>query len=227
MTGKCKENDAFYSLLEVVRRLRGENGCPWDREQTHKSLRRYLIEETYEVIEAIDKENATDLREELGDLLLQILFHAEMEREAGRFDIGDVASDERDKMIARHPHVFGDAKAEDILSTWESRKSEEKARATLSARLESVPAMIPALLRAEKLLEKCETGGGAELLPIAKTPEEMAALFSDPMLDSDKVGDFLLSIVDGFRRRGIECETALTLASDRLIAQAKKAEKPL
>lgn len=227
MSLKCKENNSFFDLLSVVRRLRSENGCPWDQAQTHESLRRYLIEETYEVVEAIDRENPSDLREELGDLLLQIVFHAEIEREAGHFDIEDVAADECEKMIARHPHVFGDAKAEDVLAAWEANKSREKARDTLSSRLDSVPSMIPALLRAEKLLEKCASGGGETLLPSESSYDEMLAILSNPEPDKDAVGDFLMEIVHHFHNRGIECEEALSLASERLIGRVKKAEKTL
>ena len=212
MTDGCKENNAFLALLAVVHRLRAENGCPWDRAQTHESLRRYLIEETYEVIEAIDACDTAALREELGDLLLQILFHADIESEAGHFDIGDVAADEHDKMIARHPHVFGNAKAEEVLAAWESNKSEEKARDTLYKRLFSVPAMLPALLRAEKLLEKCASGGGEHFLPKRRSPEELATFLSNPPYDKEAVGDFLLEITAYFRGQGIECEQALTLA---------------
>ena len=227
MSVECKENDAFADLLAVVRRLRGENGCPWDRVQTHESLRRYLIEEVYEVVEAIDVGDSTALREELGDLLLQILFHADIEERAGHFGIGDVAADERDKMVSRHPHVFGDAEAEQVLSAWESNKSKEKSRNTLFARLSSVPAMIPALLRAEKLLEKCRSGGGEAFLPKGKTPEEMLAFLSDPHPDKEAAGDFLLEITAHFGRLGIEAEEALTLASERLLKRVENAENPL
>ena len=222
-----KACESFSKLLAVVRRLRGENGCPWDRVQTHESLRRYLIEETYEVVEAIDAGDSVALREELGDLLLQILFHADIEERAGHFDVGDVAADECDKMIARHPHVFGDAAAEDVLSAWEANKSKEKARDTLSARLASVPAMIPSLLRAQKLLEKCAVGGGEALLPRTRPPEEMLDILSDTEPKKEAVGDFLLEIVNHFRGLGIEAEEALFLASERLVKRAEKAENPL
>lgn len=227
MSLECKENDALHDLLAVVHRLRGENGCPWDRVQTHETLRRYLIEETYEVVEAIDAGNSAALREELGDLLLQILFHADIEEREGHFDIGDVAADERDKMIARHPHVFGDAVAEEVLGAWESNKSKEKKRDTLSARLQSVPAMIPALLRAEKLVEKCASGGGDGILPPKQGHAKMLELLSDPTPDKVAVGDFLMEIAAHFNALGIECEEALSLASGRLIERAKKAEKAL
>ena len=127
-----REGESLAALAAVVRRLRGEGGCPWDRAQTHGSLRRYLIEESYEVVEAIDEGSSAALREELGDLLLQILFHAEIERENGTFDFSHVADDEREKMFRRHPHVFGEATAADVLVTWEDTKNAEKGRQTLS-----------------------------------------------------------------------------------------------
>lgn len=225
MKNDCKGNDAFSELLAVVRRLRDENGCPWDRAQTHESLRRYLIEETYEVVETIDAADGEALREELGDLLLQILFHSDIEERAGRFDIFDVAAEERDKMIRRHPHVFGDASASDVLSAWEASKSKEKARDTLSARLASVPLAIPALLRAQKLLEKCAVGGEWLLPPGIDLEGPSVLLEAAPTKEA--VGDFLLAVVEHFRRLGIECEEALSLASRRLEKRAENAENPL
>ncbi|MBR7094614.1 MAG: MazG family protein, partial [Clostridia bacterium] len=165
MNEECKENLAYKELLSVVRRLRAPDGCPWDRAQTHRTLSRYLIEETYEVLDALESGNAEDLCEELGDLLLQILFHAEIEREAGRFDMAAVASAESEKMIRRHPHVFGSASAEETLASWEANKSREKHRDTLADRLASIPSGLPALLRAQKVLEKCEGQAVAPTLP--------------------------------------------------------------
>ena len=126
-----KESYDFDDLVLIVSLLRSEGGCPWDIEQTHKSLRKGFIEETYEVIEAIDTENPTLLREELGDVLLQIVFHADMAKEEGTFEIGDVTDEVCKKLIHRHPHVFGDLVAETsgkVLEAWEAIKSEEKSR---------------------------------------------------------------------------------------------------
>ena len=123
-----KKNYTFEDLVTLVEVLRSEKGCPWDREQTHISIRRDLIEETYEVVEALDTQDSALLREELGDLLLQIVFHAVIEKEEGRFDINDVANDICEKLIHRHPHVFGDVVAsttDKVLSNWEIIKSEE------------------------------------------------------------------------------------------------------
>jgi XTP/dITP diphosphohydrolase len=143
--------DALRALNEVVERLRAPGGCPWDREQTHRSLRPYLLEETYEVLEAIDSQDSPALREELGDLLLQVLMHSAIAMEAdGGFDIGDVADDVRAKMIHRHPHVFGDVAVDGpagVVVNWEKLKTAEK-RERLSL-LDGVPAALPALAHAQ------------------------------------------------------------------------------
>ena len=213
-----KEAASLAALSAVVRRLRGEGGCPWDRAQTHATLRRYLIEETYEVVEAIDKEDPTALREELGDLLLQILFHADMERERGRFDLADVADEEREKMIRRHPHVFGEERAETVLASWEENKDREKGRATLGERLATIPPSLPALMRAVKLLER----GGAQLPQSAVGDpaawERHLSLSGvrgseDPLLAA---GYYFLSAVAALRSEGIDPEEALTYAIRRL-----------
>ena len=144
-------------LRLIMKELRSEHGCPWDREQDHKSIRRDFIEETYEVIEAIDTEDPVLLREELGDVLLQVVFHTEIEKENGVFDIKDVANDICVKLIHRHPHVFGDVIAETsdkVLQNWEVIKSEEKERITITDKLRSIPPMLPALMRAEKVGKK-------------------------------------------------------------------------
>ena len=152
-----KESYDFDDLVLIVTLLRSEGGCPWDMEQTHKSLRKGFIEETYEVIEAIDTENPTLLREELGDVLLQIVFHADIEREEGRFDMSGVANDICAKLIHRHPHVFGEVKVSDtaeVLSNWEKIKGVEKQRVTHTDKLRSIPPMLPALMRAQKVGKK-------------------------------------------------------------------------
>lgn len=209
---KCKENEAYAELLSIVRRLRGEGGCPWDRAQTHESLSRYLIEETYEVVDAIERRDAVDLCEELGDLLLQVLFHAEIERDAGRFDIADVARGESDKMIRRHPHVFGTAGAEETLAAWETSKNLEKGRDTLAARLASIPRSLPALLRAQKLLEKGGDELPAECLPSAEDAETIRDLAGIASAEDPAVaaGRFLLAAVAAFASCGVNSEAALS-----------------
>lgn len=157
-----EEKHDFSSLVRVMALLRSENGCPWDKEQTHESIRANMIEETYEVIEAIDNKDPVLLREELGDALLQIVFHARISEESGEFHIGDVIHDICAKLIHRHPHIFSDVQAdtsEEVLTNWEAIKTEEKKRIGLSGTLASVPPALPALMRAQKMVKKSVKAG--------------------------------------------------------------------
>ena len=159
---KTEEKHDFRSLCELVEVLRSEEGCPWDAEQTHASIRTDLIEETYEVIEAIDTQDRTLLREELGDVLFQVIFHSRIEEEAGAFDVQDVIGDIVDKMILRHPHVFGDVSVSgsaQVLDNWEKIKKVEKSRTTVKEQLASVPKQFPALIRAKKVIKKARKAG--------------------------------------------------------------------
>ena len=152
-----EEKHDFNSLVSVMDALRSEGGCPWDMEQTHKSVRKCLIEETYEVIEAIDKDNSALLREELGDLLFQVVFHARIEKEEGRFEIDDVINDITHKMIVRHPHVFADTvvkNSDEVIVNWDNIKKEEKNFVSPAEVLKRVPPFMPALLRAQKVQGK-------------------------------------------------------------------------
>ena len=147
----------FDDLCLIMEILRGEGGCPWDAEQTHESIRKNFIEETYEVIEAIDNKDSALLREELGDVLLQVVFHTQMEKEAGNFTIDDVANDVCVKLVHRHPHIFGDisaSTADEVLTNWEAIKNVEKSRETMYDKLSSIPPMTPALMRASKVAKK-------------------------------------------------------------------------
>lgn len=147
----------FYDLCLIMEILRGEGGCPWDAEQTHDSIRKNFIEETYEVVEAIDNKDSHLLREELGDVLLQVVFHTQMENEIGNFDIDDVANDVCVKLVNRHPHIFGDVTAltaDEVLGNWETIKNIEKNRETMYDKLNSIPPMTPALMRASKVAKK-------------------------------------------------------------------------
>ena len=153
---------AFERLVQIMHRLRGPGGCPWDGEQTHQSIKPYLIEEAYQVIEAIDRGDDRELRSELGDLLLQIVFHAEMASETDRFDIADVVRTIGDKMVRRHPHVFGDTAVTgtaDVLRNWSRIKAEERKNDEDRSALAGVPRGMPALLRAQRLGEKASHTG--------------------------------------------------------------------
>ena len=148
------ESHDMDSLLRIMACLRGEEGCPWDRAQTHKTIRGDLIEETYEVVEAIDNDDPVLLREELGDLLLQIVFHARIEEEAGRFGFSDVVREICEKLIRRHPHVFGEVKAdneESALASWDAAKKVEKHRDGAKGTMKAVPPSLPSLMRAKKV----------------------------------------------------------------------------
>lgn len=157
-----EETHDFTSLLQLVEVLRSPGGCPWDMEQTHKSIRSDLIEETYEVVEAIDTDDSALLREELGDLMFQVIFHCDMEREKGTFTVNEVIDDIASKMISRHPHVFASAVADTsaaVLEAWDKNKKEEKQRITVKDEMAAVPAMLPALMRAQKVTGKAMKNG--------------------------------------------------------------------
>ena len=157
------ENRDFKGLVEIMAALRNpNNGCPWDLEQNFETIAPYTIEEAYEVADAIDRQDYNDLREELGDLLLQPVYHAQMAAEAGYFTIDDVVNDVCEKMVTRHPHVFGDENAqnpEDVDKIWDERKKAEKAHTKPQSALDGVTKGLPALLRAQKLQKKsCKSG---------------------------------------------------------------------
>jgi len=178
-----KTEYTFDDLCTIMSILRSSEGCPWDREQTHKSIRKNFIEEAYEVAEAIDEDNNEHLCEELGDVLLQVVFHAEMEKEQGSFDVGDVISGICKKLVHRHPHVFGEVNAdtpEKVLVNWDEIKKEEKKQESLADELEGISKTLPSLMRAQKTIKKarkysvelCENNGAFNAL----TREEYAEL---------------------------------------------------
>lgn len=229
-----REGYGVDDLVILVEVLRSEEGCPWDKEQTHKSIRKDFIEETYEVIEAIDTDNPVLLREELGDVLLQVAFHAQIEREEGRFTLDDVANDVCVKLIHRHPHVFGDVVAETpdkVLANWEVIKSEEKERRTVTDKLESIPPMLPALMRAEKVGKKasCFDFPDADSVML-KVKEELCEL-EEAMAQNnvegieEEMGDLIFSIVSLCRKLSVEPEVSLNKATDKFIKRFSALEK--
>ena len=229
-----KESYGFDDLVTIMELLRSEGGCPWDREQTHKSIRNNFIEETYEVIEAIDTNDAKLLREELGDVMLQIVFHARMEEEAGAFDVSDVANDVCVKLIHRHPHIFGynDAKtSEDVLKNWEAIKNEEKSRVTYTDKLNAIPPMFPALLRAQKVGKKAsffdfETSDLVIDKIYEETEEVREAMSSgDKEQVEEEIGDLLLTVTSLARKAGVDSEEALFKAVNKFISRFEKVEK--
>ena len=217
-------------LIHVMNQLLAPTGCPWDREQTHQSLIRYLIEESYEVIEAIDNNQMDHLKEELGDLLLQIVFHAALAEQEGRFTFDEVARLEAQKMVNRHPHVFADSQrlfsGDEVMEVWEGYKRKE-GRSSL---LEGIPHALPALLRAQKLQEKAARVGfdwpsieGA----LDKLQEECRELALARTADEieDEIGDLFFALVNLARFQKIEAETALQRSNRKFIRRFEYIEQ--
>jgi MazG family protein len=231
--------DAVKKLLALMARLRGPDGCPWDREQTLRTLRPYVLEETYEVLEAMESGDPREHCEELGDLLLQIVFQARIAEEEGRFDFADVAEAISAKLVRRHPHVFGDAQvkdAEGVMRQWVALKREEKAaRGGGHSVLEGVPRELPALARAERLTEKASRIGfdwpdaaGAR----AKVEEELGELDEaiqrgDRERVEDELGDVLFAVANLARKLSLPPEEALRNAVARFIARFEHVEREL
>ena len=228
-----KKTYNFDDLVTVMKVLRSEEGCMWDREQTHESIRNNFIEETYEVIEAIDTSDTKLLREELGDVLLQIVFHAEMESEKGVFTIDDVANDICVKLIHRHPHIFANisvSSTADVLANWEAIKSKEKSRTTLTSKLRSIPPMLPALMRAEKVGKKASMLDFPTVEDVlSKLDEEIAELkaaiangASTEM--TEELGDVLLTLSSLSRKLDVDAERALNDSTTKFIDRFERVE---
>jgi len=216
----------IQKLVDLVERLRGENGCPWDREQTRESLKPMLIEEAYEVLDALDSASPSELKEELGDLLFQVVFHAQIAQEKGEFRLSDIIDRLHDKMVRRHPHVFGKADlktSEDVLRNWEDIKAAEKGVASSSrpdsgkSLLDGIPSRLPALQEAYQITAKAARVGfdWPRLEDIlAKLQEESDELLRASREESkeriaDEVGDLLFVAVNVARALGVDAETAL------------------
>ncbi len=235
MAFKEKSNYKFDDLVEIMKLLRSPNGCPWDREQNHKSIRQNFIEETYEVIEAIDNDNKELLKEELGDVMLQVVFHAEMESEKNEFNIDDVCDGICKKLIIRHPHVFGDVQAdtsEKVLSNWDKIKMQTKSQKSQSEVMDSVSKSLPSLMRSTKIQQKAAKVGfdwndvnGA----IDKLSEEVAELKeavkeNNKEHQTEELGDVLFSVVNVSRFLKIDSEEALYKACDKFSDRFRKVE---
>ncbi len=226
-----KERYNIDDLLEIMALLRSENGCPWDKVQTHESIRTDLIEETYEVCEGIDNNSPEMLREELGDLLLQIVFHSQIEREAGTFTFDDVCNDICQKLVYRHPHVFGEVKvngSDDVLKNWDMLKKESKKQETYTETLESVPRNFPALLRGEKIWKRISRAGvpadnAADTLAAVKESLDKIDLNADD--SSGQIGKTLFLMCNLGRNLGADCEKALTYSTNKAIIDFGTLEK--
>ncbi|MBR6006028.1 MAG: nucleoside triphosphate pyrophosphohydrolase [Clostridia bacterium] len=214
--------------MELMYHLRAPGGCPWDAEQTHKSLRSSLIEESYEVLDALDRDDMAGLEEELGDLLLQVVFHAVIEEERSEFTMRDVTTGIVNKLIYRHPHVFGDVhvrNSDDVLFNWENLKQKEKHLETVADTMRSVPAAFPALMRSYKIQKKAAHVGfdwpdALTALPkVAEEAEEVreAALTGDKDHIYEEIGDLLFACVNVARLLKIDPELALGAATDKFM----------
>lgn len=223
-------------LCEIMQILRAPGGCPWDAEQDHKSIRKNFIEETYEVLEAIDNDDAELLQEELGDVLLQIVFHAQMEKEKGVFDLDDVADGVCKKLIIRHPHVFGDVKVsgtDDVLSNWDEIKKKTKGQKSQTETMMSIPKTFPALMRAQKIQQKAakvgfdwkEIDGALEKLESEIAELRSAIANKDEQNSKEELGDVLFSAVNVARFINAEAEEALTEASDKFVSRFNLVEQ--
>lgn len=218
----------FDTFVEIIRVLRSKNGCPWDREQTHESLRSCMIEEAYEVVDAIDKKDISNLREELGDVLLQVVMHGVIAEEQEEFKLQDIIQEVSDKMVHRHPHVFGTKEvkdSEEVLKNWEELKQEEKKETTVSESIRRVPIALPANIRAAKVQKKAAKAGFDfdnydEVLN--KVYEELneleeAKITGDVCKIEEEFGDLLFSVVNLSRFLQINAENSLTNATNKFI----------
>ncbi len=221
--------DDFRKIMAV---LRSPEGCPWDREQTHESIRRDLIEEAYELAQAIDTGDKENLKEELGDLLMQVIFHARMEEEIGSFDLDDIADAACKKLVFRHPHVFGDVVCENstqVLDTWDAAKRVEKAQKTVASTMIGVAETLPALMRAEKVQKKASVTGfdspdGEYALARLKSLADKTELGGDM---ESQIGELLYAAVNLARKSGVDPEAALHRACQRAIDDFDALEKKL
>jgi MazG family protein len=233
-------------FIATIARLRAPDGCPWDLEQTHESLSRYVIEEAYEVQEAIHSGEPAKLQEELGDLLLQVVLHAQVAKDAGEFDIEDVAKGINDKMIRRHPHVFGDKKldnSKEVVGQWEEIKKKEKAETGNQSAIDGVPTAMPALLQALKISEKAVNQGfeweneGQVWEKLESEIIELKEAISNPDMEKPEkriaaqreidleMGDVLFTLVNIGRWHGLNPEESLIMAMEKFKQRFRKMEE--
>ncbi len=233
---QTKESYGMEDLLAIMRLLRGEGGCPWDREQTHQSIRKNFIEETYEVCEAIDLEDQELLREELGDVLLQVVFHSQMEQEAGHFGFAEVCDGICKKLIQRHPHVFGQVQVEgsgQVLENWEAIKQQSKGQTTQTEAVRSVPKTLPALMRAQKVQKRASKSGfcypdvywamddlESELDELQEAMDQQ-----DKAACQEELGDVLFAAANVARFLGVDAEESLTGSTEKFIARFARVEE--
>ena len=231
---QCMDHYSMEDLLRIMELLRAPEGCPWDRAQTHQSIRRNMLEEAYEAAEAIDQQDPVHLKEELGDVLLQVVFHARMAQEAGQFSFDDVVDGVCQKLVFRHPHVFGASEAEGpdgALTSWEAQKRAEKGQKTAADTLDGVARSLPALIRAEKLQDKARKAGfdwdsvGPALDKLSEETEELRAAVRDGTNSEEELGDLLFAAVKAGRFLGLDSEQALHAACEKFIRRFRRVEE--
>ena len=228
-----KDKYNVQDLVDIVKVLRAPGGCQWDAQQTHESIRRNFLEEAYEVAEAIDQQSTEHLQEELGDVLLQVVFHTSIEEEEGRFNLDDVANGVCQKLIFRHPHVFGDVTVSstgEILANWEELKKKEKGQATQADAVDAVARSLPALWRAEKVQKKARKAGfdwpdvSGALDKLSEELEELKTAAAEGTNVAEELGDLLFSAVNAARFLKVDPEDALNGATDKCIGRFRKVE---
>lgn len=223
-----KSNYSIDDLIEIVKLLRGEGGCPWDREQTHESIKADFIEETCEAIEAIDLKDTELLREELGDVLLQVVFHCRLEEEVGSFRFEDICDGICKKLIVRHPHVFGSVQADNtdqVLKNWDAIKMQTKGQESYTDTLTSVAKLLPALMRAQKVGKRAMRAGmdfrtaqdAIDCIANEKAELDAAVANGDKKNIEEELGDLLFSCVNAARHLGVDAELALKASTEKFI----------
>ena len=233
---QIKERYDLRDFVDLIAYLRSERGCPWDREQTHKSIRRNVLEEAYEVCEAIDEDDGGHLREELGDLLMQVIFHARMEEEQGGWNIDDVADEACKKLVHRHPHVFGDVSAdtsEKVLDNWDAIKRADRAQSTMSSAMDGVSAAMPALWRSDKIQHKAAKLGfdwptvSGAMDKVREETEELQQGIDAGDIENirEEIGDLLFSVVNVARIYKLDCEELLHAACGKFIRRFRYLEE--
>ncbi len=236
MDFQFKDSYNFNDLVNIMKILRQPGGCPWDAEQTHKSIRRDFLEETYEAIEAIDTEDSELLCEELGDVLLQVVFHSQIEQDAGGFTIDEVCDGICKKLIIRHPHVFADVIADTpdkVLENWDAIKMQTKEQKTYAETLDSVSHAMPSLMRAHKVQKKARKFGfdwddvSGALQKLSEEVSELDEAIKEGNTDScnEELGDVLFSVVNVSRFIGVDPEESLSASVDKFITRFAKVEK--
>lgn len=231
-----KEKYGVDDLVQIIRLLRGEGGCPWDMQQTHQSIRNNVIEEAYEVADAVDTDDKAALCEELGDLLMQVVFHARMAEETGDFDLDQVADGVCQKLVHRHPHVFGTVKADTVdkvLDNWDAIKMEEKHQQTYTDTLTSVPRAFPGIMRAAKVQKRAakvgfdwsDAEGAWDKLNEEIAEVRAAQLSGNVDAIAEEVGDLLFSVVNVTRFLKVDGEEAISKATDKFISRFQGMEQ--